>query len=496
MNNSRHFRSIVCLLAIFAAIVLQAASALPRETPESQGVRSEAILEFINQAETRLDALHTFMFLRHGRVIAEGWWKPYHRENRHELYSLSKSFTSTAIGFAVAEGRLSVDDPVLKFFPDDAPATPGANLKAMRVKDLLTMAAGHQDETSSGADRISARAFLNHPVPHKPGTHFKYNTPATFMLSAIIQKLTGQSTLDYLKPRLFQPLGIQDPVWDTNFEGISLGGYGLNVRTEDIARFGQLYLQKGRWEGRQLLPASWVEEATSKQVSNGSNPASDWDQGYGYQFWRCRNGGYRGDGAFGQYCIVLPGSDSVIAITSGLKDMQAVLNLVWDVLLPGIQPGKLPRNKAAHAALSARLNNLNLPLPSGEHTSQEFPKFAGKNFVFEQNAQKLESIGLESGNARELILVTRFNGKVQRTPCGTGEWKRSRLAFANFPEKSVSAAAAWTGPDALQIRMYFDESPYRLNMALKFEGNSVEVSPEFNVMFGQTALPKLKGEAR
>ena len=158
------------------------------------------------------------------------------------------------------------------------------------------------------------------------------------MLSAIVQKATGMTVLDYLRPRLFEPLGIEHPTWETSPQGISAGGFGLSIRTEDIARFGQLYLQKGNWQGKQLVPAAWVEAATARQTSNGSNPKSDWDQGYGYQFWRCRHGAYRGDGAFGQYCIVLPEQDAVIAITSGVKDMQAVLNLVWDKLLPAMKP--------------------------------------------------------------------------------------------------------------------------------------------------------------
>ena len=174
-------------------------------------------------------------------------------------------------------------------------------------------------------------------MPHKPGTHFLYNTPATYMLSAIVQKVTGITVLDYLRPRLFEPLGIENPQWDTSPQGISLGGYGLSVRTEDIARFGQLYLQKGVWMGKRLVPSAWIDAATTRQTSSGSNPTSDWEQGYGYQFWRSRHGLYRGDGAFGQFCIVMPEQDAVVAITSGGRDMQAVMNLVWEKLLPALQ---------------------------------------------------------------------------------------------------------------------------------------------------------------
>jgi len=270
------------------------------------------------------------------------------------LWSLSKSFTSTAVGLAVAEGKLSVDDLVLKFFPDEAPENQSDNLKRMRVRDLLTMNAGHQDELNWRDEPHWVKAFLAHPVPHKPGTHFRYNTPATYMLSAIVQKVTGQTVLEYLTPRLFEPLGIEKSKWEASPQGISIGGYGLFLRTEDIAKFGQLYLQKGQWNGKQLLPAWWVEQATSKQVSNGSDPHSDWDQGYGFQFWRCRHGVYRGDGKDGQFCIVLPKQDAVVAITANTRNMQAALNIVWDKLLPAF--GDQPR--AENPEEQARLKTL------------------------------------------------------------------------------------------------------------------------------------------
>src|SRR5438105_12026127 len=188
------------------------------------------------------------------------------------------------------------------------------------------------------------------------------------MLSAIVQKVTGMTVLDYLRPRLFEPLGFDNPTWVASPQGISAGAYDLSVRTEEIARFGQLYLQKGVWKGRQLIPKAWVEEATALQTSNGSSPKSDWDQGYGYQFWRCRHNAYRGDGAFGQYCIVLPEQDAVIAITSGVKDMQAVLNLVWDKLLPALGPAPLAADEPAREKLQQKLKGLSLRPPEGSAT--------------------------------------------------------------------------------------------------------------------------------
>lgn len=334
------------------------AAGLPRSTPEAQGISSAEIQAFLEAADKQIHTMHSFMLVRHGKVVAEGWWKPQTPDTKHVMFSLSKSFTSTAVGLAIAEGKLSLDDEVLKFFPDDAPAESSQNLKSMRVRDLLTMSAGHEVEVKLNNETPWVKAFLAHPVPHKPGTHFKYNTPATYMLSAIVQKVTGETVLDYLRPRLFEPLGIADPVWGTSPQGISLGGYGLYIRTEDIAKFGQLLSQQGKWEGKQLLPEGWVEKATARQTSNGSNPKSDWDQGYGFQFWRCRHGAFRGDGKDGQFCIVLPEQDAVLAITADTGDMQGQLNVVWEKLLPAFKSAPLPENADAQQKLKETLAGL------------------------------------------------------------------------------------------------------------------------------------------
>ncbi len=313
---------------------------LPRSTPEAQGIPSAAVTAFLAAVEQHDCGLHSLMLLRHGHVVAEGWWSPYTPSAPHMLYSLSKSFTSTAIGLAVAEGRLSVDDPVLAFFPAEAPRKPSANLAAMRMRHLLSMSTGHDHDTTEylwkRRDGDWPRAFLTRPVAYAPGTHFLYNTGATYMLSAIIQRVTGQTLLEYLRPRLLEPLGIEGATWQTCPRGVNTGGFGLSIKTEDIARFGQLYLQRGMWQGRRLLPEAWVADASAAQVSNATNTEVDWQQGYGYQFWRCRHGAYRGDGAFGQFCVILPDQDAVVAITAGSPNMQAVLNLIWAHLLPAM----------------------------------------------------------------------------------------------------------------------------------------------------------------
>jgi hypothetical protein len=407
------------------------------------------------------------------------------------LFSLSKSFTSTAVGLAVAEGKLSVDDPVLKFFPKDAPAEPSANLKAMRISDLLRMSTGQQAEPERKATEPWTKTFLTQPVPFKPGTHFLYNTSATYMASAAVQAATGETVLQYLKPRLFDPLGITNPTWEASPQGISAGGYGLSIRTEDIAKFGQLYLQKGKWNGKQLVPESWVDAATARQTSNGSNPKSDWDQGYGYQFWRCRNGGYRGDGAFGQYCIVLPEQDAVIAITSGVRDMQAVLNLVWDKLLPALQSKPLAADEEAAKKLAHALKGLTLRVPVGKGTP---PKVAGKKYVFPANPGKLESIVLESGKDGAPVISMRLDGAERRIACG-GTWTKGRLAWGRFPEQPVAVSGAWTADDTFTAKVCLVETPFVTTIRLKFAGDEVRYETEMNVGFGPSKPTALVGKA-
>ncbi len=485
--------AVMCLVVVSAEEGTEVVVAgLPRSAPEAQGVASPGVLSFIDSADRQIASLNSFMLLRHGHVVAEGWWTPYHAQARHSLYSLSKSFTSTAVGIAVAEGKLSLDDDVLKFFPEDAPAEVTNNLKSMRVSDLLRMNTGHQAEPPRPLDQSWTKVFLAHPVPFKPGTHFQYNTSATYMASAIVQKATGETLLDYLQPRLFEPLGIQDPTWESSPQGISTGGYGLSIRTEDIASFGQLYLQKGKWQGRQLVPETWIDAATARQTSNGSNPNSDWDQGYGYQFWRCRHGAYRGDGAFGQYCLVLPEQDAVIAITGGLKDMQAVLNLVWDKLLPAFQNDSLPAAPEASAQLAARLKGLTLPTPEGNGKPADV---FGKKFVFPANDHKLESLLLDRSDRDLATLAIRRDGVDHRISLGRGTWSNGKVAWSRYAAQPASASGAWTSDNQLTVKLCFYETPFVVTVRLTFAGDEVRCVSEVNVGFGSTTEPPLVGKA-
>jgi CubicO group peptidase (beta-lactamase class C family) len=485
---------------------LASSQGLPRSSPEAQGIASAAILAFVEAADQQIDMMNSFMLVRHGRVVAEGWWSPYDAETPHILYSLSKSFTSTAVGLAISDGKLSLDDQVLKFFPEDAPPEPSANLKAMRVRDLLRMASGNQTEAqlrdAAAKNDPWTRTFLAHPVPFKPGTHFLYNSPGTYMLSAIVQKVTGMTVLDYLRPRLFEPLEFKNPTWLTSPQGISAGAYGLMVRTDEIARFGQLYLQKGMWNGRQLVPRAWVEEATSRQTANGSSPTSDWDQGYGYQFWRCRHNAYRGDGAFGQYCIVIPELDAVVAITSGVREMQSVMNLVWDKLLPAMKANRLPENPAERRKLQASLASLTVRLPAGQSTEPEAARVSGKWYEFPTNDRGIQAVSLDL-NSESPVLAVRMSDGEKRTRIGLGSWAKSRGGFASGMDQLLSvpaqpllaASSAWTADHVFTIKIVAYETPFYCTLRLGFDGDRLLFDQEYNVAFGPTKLPQLVGQA-
>lgn len=360
MNQRTRFL-LLFVIVVSLSFSARAAEPLPRSTPEEQGISSKSVLKFVEAAD-QINTLHSFMLVRHGKVIAEAWWKPESSDKPHVLHSLSKSFTSTAVGLAIEEGKLKLDDHVIKFFPDATPENPSDNLKAVTVRDLLTMTGGHDTEPKAGKGGFKVKTFLAHPFIHKPGTHFQYNTMGTYTLSAIVTKVTGQTELDYLTPRLFEPLGIETPRWDASSEGYNLGGTGLYLRTEDIAKFGQLYLQKGKWNGRQLIPAQWVEQATRKQVPNDNEGHSkmgpDWTQGYCFQFWRCTHNAYRGDGAAGQLCVVMPDKDAVVAVTAETGCMQGELNAIWDNLYPAFQSKPLPTDAAAQEQLKQQEANL------------------------------------------------------------------------------------------------------------------------------------------
>ncbi|MBO7547492.1 MAG: serine hydrolase [Bacteroidales bacterium] len=323
---------------------------LPRKKASAK--MEKAFAEYIAATKDAEEDIHSVMVLQHGKVLAETWMGEGAPETPHVLFSVSKTFTSTAVGFAIEEGLLKLDDKVISFFPDKLPAEVNDNLAAMTIRDLLTMNTGHDTEprmSRTDPDSDWVKSFLEWPVTHVPGTYFVYNSYATFTLSAIITKLTGQAVVDYLQPRLFDPLAIEHPRWDAN-HGVNFGGWGLYLKTEDMAKMGQCILNGGKYNGKQVIPAAWVKQMTARQVDSvpaGMRPEaaagngltvenSDWVQGYCYQMWRCRHNAVRADGAWGQFIIVIPDKDAVVVVTAHLEDMQKEIDLIWDNLYPAL----------------------------------------------------------------------------------------------------------------------------------------------------------------
>ncbi len=465
---------------------------LPRSAPEAQGVSSEGILAFLEALSTSKHEFHSFMMVCHGRVVAEGWWWPYRPAVPQMMYSLSKSFTSTAVGLAVTEGKLRVSGRVTTFFPDDLPDKVSENLAALQVKDLLTMSVGQaKDSTPSlWGEENWVRKFLSLPIEHPPGTAFLYNSGATYMLSAIVQKVTGQKLIDYLQPRLFGPLRIEGTSWESCPRGINTGGWGLKIPTEGLAKFGQLYLQKGMWQDKQLLPAQWIAEATTFKIQQPApdlaraQKESDWHQGYCYQFWRCRHQAYRGDGAFGQFTIVLPDQDAVIAITSESPSMQGELDLVWEHLLPAMKDQPLPVQKQTQTELREKLGSLVLPPPKVQASSPIASRVSGKAFRIKANEAGVQSVSLLFRHNACVFTLKDSKGEYP-IQCGLERWVDGQTAMPGSPPKltqgklgpvsKVAASGTWKDDHTFEMTWRFYETPHHDTVTCRFDGDNLKV---------------------
>lgn len=469
-----------------------------RETPESVGISSQAILDFIQGCENETDAVHSFMIYRHGKLVSDGWWAPHGPDNLHILHSMSKAFTSTAVGIAIGEGLFSLDDKVISFFPEKAPKNPSQNMSNLRIRQLITMQTGHTTSTSSAfrsrEDGDWVKRFFEQDPELKPGTYFLYNSGATYMLSAIIQKVTGEKLVDYLRPRLFDKLGIDQFSWEECPKGINVGGWGLFIQTESILRLGVLYNQKGIWNGERILSEEWVKLATSKQVSTGNSPQSDWDQGYGFQFWQSRHG-YRGDGKWGQFCFVLPEQDAVIAVTSGNSDMQKIMNLAWDNLLAGMSDNPLPKNPELNRKLEKRSKRLSLFRVDAYSEDTISGDVSGNRYSLLENSIGMKSLDVKFSETYDSLAIVFEEGKEARFRIGREAWISAELEWPKIgagPQK-IASQGAWIAENTYQFKVSFYERCVLMTVTLRFEGEVAIVDVDTNVDYFDEPYPQLVG---
>jgi CubicO group peptidase (beta-lactamase class C family) len=443
---------------------------LPAGTPAAQGVDAGGVHAFLDALETAPDIEpHSLMIMRHGRLVASGWWAPYTPERLHLMYSISKIFTATAAGLAAGEGLIRFDDPVISYFPEFEADITDPRSRAMLVRHVASMSSGHEAETLDRAratDRAQlVRGFLLVPPERDPGTVFAYNQPTTYTLASIVQRVTGRPLTEYLRPRLLDPLGIAEVAWLRDRDGRELGFSGLHATTDALARLGQLYLQDGVWEGERLLPEGWVAEATRPHIDNGSGTAAgappDWQQGYGFQFWTSRHG-YRGDGAYGQFCLVLPEHDAVIATTAATEQMQQILDLAWQHLLPAFGPEPLPGREHEDTGLRERLARLTLPPAAGKPAPPErAQKWSGAEFTpygdVCPDRPKLTAIRATPGTDGWELTLTE-DGHPLELRVGAAGWT---VTDEPLP---TATSGGWTDADTLAVDVLFLETPHRLTV--------------------------------
>ena len=368
------------LLAFTIASATAQVNDLERATPESQGIKSATLVSLFDQLTTLKNVdIHSVMVLRHGKVVGEIYPTPFDAKYKHTMYSCSKTFVSAAIGLAIEENRLRLDDRIAPLFAADLPAEISKELASITVRDLLTMQAGIEPDWNMRNNRRDwVRGYLSKPVS-TPGKSFKYDSLCTYMLSAIVQKVTGKTLLEYLRPRLFEPMNIWDVEWEVSPEGYNTGGWGLHIQSESLAKFGQLLLNGGEWAGRQVLPQHWVKAMMTRQVEAGN-------EDYGYQIWMCDYpGAWRADGAYGQYVIVVPSKDMVIVVTQcsmmdGMKERQ----IIWRTLLDHVADTATDDPKA-YANLLKKQMAYTFPTVQGKSTSWKASALEGRKIALANN---------------------------------------------------------------------------------------------------------------
>lgn len=456
-------------------------SVFQKVKPEEVGLSSKGLLTYLEQVEKQGVELHSVKVLRHGKMAMEADFAPYDDHTPHMLYSLSKSFCSAAAGFAVQEGLLGWDSKVLEVLREYAPENPSQWLQSVTLHHLLCMGSGLKEESDgvSGQGEVEswARAVLSYDCVREPGTYFHYNSHGTYLVSCMVQKVTGQTVRDYLIPRLFVPLGIPVPYWSSSPEKVNCGGWGLFLTSESIARFGQCLLQKGMWEGRQVLPPEWIEKATAFQIDNSNgnqDPENEWHQGYGYQFWRTRGGRYRGDGAFGQICMISEEKDMVVAVTAGQGDMGKEMQLMHEYLFPSadMERGTAEEQKA----LQNKLASLSCKWPEDDGSGHDVEGiFKNKDFtLYAKETDDVLSVRLKDPDTELEILAG----------------KDALVFFSVNPGLFSDTASVWAGRYGWEEgKMHLVArnlgGPQRLDAVVSFADGKIELDTARSLCFIQ-----------
>ena len=458
--------------------------ALPTATPSEVGVDATGVSAFLDTLEQAPDQeLHSLVLVRHGQVYARGFWAPYTPEDKTLLYSLSKSFTSTALGFAVAEGRLALTDRVVDRIVPRGEV--GPRTAVLTLRDLAAMATGHHEDTLERAHAAdpddTVQGFLSIEPDADPGSVFCYNNGATHTLGAVVQEVTGQTLVDYLRPRLFEPLGIEPGPWDQHPAGRDMGFSGLHLTTDALARFGQLYLSGGTYAGRPVLPEGWTDLALREHTPNPAEPDPDWQQGYGFQFWRGRHGTVRGDGAYGQFVVLLPEHDAVLVATGATEDMQGVLDAAWTHLLPAFdREGSAEADDALTARLADQTIRTDRPDPLAD---VEVPPVGA-------DGRGLGVAALdETPDGWVLRLVE--DGREIAVPVGRGGWQRADVAVRDG-RGALVATRAEADADGLAVDVVLVESPHRLRAHVGPGGSTLtwHCAPLGRPTLAQLATPR------
>lgn len=451
-------------------------------TPEQAGIPSSAVLRFIDRLEKKRLCMHSFILIRHGKIAAEGYWKPFCAERKHRMYSVTKSFTSLAIGLMIGEGRLSLQDRIVNFFPEKLPAE-GVHLyiEKMTIRDLLMMASAHEKTTYKQVqDDDWVRTFFTVAPSHLPGQIFSYDTSASLVLAAIVEKLSGVSLLDYMRPRLLTPIGFSGEAYALKTPlGNTHAGSGLVCTSRDLAKVALVCLNNGRFEDLQLIPETYLKEAVSRQIDTSTAAAlADSQQGYGYQFWRCQHNGYAMFGMGGQLAICLPDQDLVIVTTADVQPnpdgQQAIFDAIWEELYPALADGPLQEDSEAYGALVDKISQLSILLPEGGLTSEISGTVNGRTYRLAENKMKLTAVRFHfEGN--QGVFAFEKNGSWHQVKFGVGAAGAPQL----FPEthyESISAAA-WTAEKTLLLHSYIiDEDMATLKMSVRFDGDTVTIA--------------------